>query len=148
MCKEGEKRVDDLNMSIHASSPGENIVLGIVTSSMMWLTDKTKQPYTLRELHGAELLCLQGWAVKDQKISYSHEQMRDLVGNAFCAFTLTPILIALLTLLDWRGMNAAKREQKALGEASGVEEGSGDDDVNEEELEEDDEEGERTCSDE
>ena len=104
LCPPGQRRIDDINMSVFFGSPGTDLLPCIVSSCTMWLTDKGRG--ICRELHGAELMSIQGWAVSEQLLENPvHEELKDMAGNAFCAFTLVPVLIALFSLLDWTSLD-------------------------------------------
>lgn len=108
LCVDGQLRVDDINMSIYFSAPGSHVTPCIVSTCTMWMTDKKRGEW--RELHGAELMALQGWDHHDQKPDppATHEQLRDLAGNAFCAFQVAPVIIAILAVVDWDGLQRHK----------------------------------------
>ena len=101
-CLDGGRRIDDINMSVFFGTPGQDVVPCIVSTSVMWLTDKRQR--ICRELHGAELMALQGWHPSEQRGDFTHDQLKDPAGNAFCAFTLTPVLIGILATVDWKDL--------------------------------------------
>ncbi len=49
----------------------------------------------------------------------SHEELRDLAGNAFCAFTLAPVLIGLLSVLDWTQLSSEVMDKKGQDDEGG-----------------------------
>ena len=107
--KDGVTRVDDLNMSTGFNSPGEDLTPCIVASSTIWLTSSTVN----REIHGSELLAIQGFSHQRQMevLGMKHSELTDLAGNAFCGFTFVALLISLLS-----AVGAMMEEQMAQGQ--------------------------------
>ena len=57
-----------------------------------------------RLMHGSELLALQGFPVSALKHTYEHDKLSELAGNAFCAFHVLPVVIAMFALYPFGDM--------------------------------------------
>lgn len=116
--------VHDLNMSIDfMSEPRLGGCPCLVSTARPWLRRRQ------RDLIGDEALALQGWDIlrqrepRDGPVSgrgrreqgrggFSNQQKLDLAGNAFCGFVIAPVLVALITSIDWGVSMAVKEEMR------------------------------------
>ena len=80
----------DINMSIGWGTSAWGEVPCIITSSVILLVERR------RLLWGIEAMRLQMWPSIHGLSSYSHEQLMDLAGNAFCGGCIMGAVIALL----------------------------------------------------
>lgn len=100
LCPAGGRRIDDINMTVFFGSPGQDVLPCIVSTCTMWYIDESLK--ISRELHGLELMAVQGWHYSENQMAETtHEQLKDLAGNAFCAFTVVPVILALFSILDF-----------------------------------------------
>jgi site-specific DNA-cytosine methylase len=96
--------VRDLNMSATWQVDREDFTPCIVSSSTLWIRGPRnmlipEEGFVDRCMAGSELLALQGLDFDRMEIDedeFSHQQLTDLAGNAFCAAVLYPIFTALV----------------------------------------------------
>ena len=55
-------------------------------------------------MHGSELLALQGFPVSTLKHTYEQDKFSDLAGNAFSAFNVLPMVVAMFSLYPFADM--------------------------------------------
>ena len=95
----------------------------VVSSSVMWITDKRRQVF--RQMLGCELLALQGLDYAKQPLCdppMTQAELTDLAGNAFCGFTVAPLIIGVLSSFD-----LAKGLKRLSGDGSVDDDAPGDD---------------------
>ena len=70
----------------------------ICSISVLWMRKNC------RLMHGSELLALQGFPASALKHTYEHDKLSSLAGNAFCAFHVLPMVIAMFSLYPFGDM--------------------------------------------
>lgn len=130
--------VRDLHMSAEWQVEREGYMPCIVSSSALWVRGASRGQYIERFLSGAELLCLQGLDYGRQNLEgFSHSNLVDLAGNAFCSAVIFPLITGLfccaplaeaikLSKMEFESLEEEGEESEAGGEADPVLDVSGD----------------------
>ena len=96
-CPAGSMSTHDINMSLTWGSTACDILVCIITSSVIWLTKRQ------RVLRGWEALRAQGFPAHLVKHdALTENKFIELAGNAFSGFVLTPLFISILSHMNWK----------------------------------------------